>query len=143
LEDSPHTAPSIGEAMGLFRRHPEIGIINPSPIPVPRFSIDGWTFSGTPAAAALSTLPSQDLRELETLLHGVAVEADTPYTYERAASLLERAGEPGPALSVCEAWLAHPAAQWPEYVQQTRALDKHRARLRSRLSSSAVVAPAQ
>ena len=72
---------------------------------MPRFSIDGWTFSGTPARLRrLAAGP--DLRDLETLLHGVAVEVDTPYTYERAAMLLERAGEHGPALSVCEAWLA-------------------------------------
>lgn len=122
--------------MGLFQRRPSLEVIDPSPIPVPRFSIDGWTLSGTPSADKLaSNLPRQDLRELETLLHGVAVEVDTPYTYERAATLLERAGEPGPALSVCEAWLAHPAARWPEYAQHTRATDKHRARLRARLSS--------
>ena len=66
---------------------------------------------------------------------------DTPYTYERAAVLLERAGEPGPALSVCEAWLALPAARWPEYAQHTRAIEKRRARLRARLC--AVVASAQ
>ncbi|MDQ1599889.1 MAG: hypothetical protein QOD68_1363, partial [Actinomycetota bacterium] len=77
--------------------------------------------------------PRQDLRDLETLLHGVAVQVDTPYTYERAATLLERAGEHGPALSVCEAWLAHPASRWPEYTQHTRAMEKHKARLRVRL----------
>lgn len=119
--------------MKLLRRREVTGEIEPAPIPVPRFSIDGWTFTGTPAAAALSSLPRQDLRELETLLHGVAVEADTPYTYERAAALLERAGEHGPALSVCEAWLAHPASHWPEYTQHTRAMEKHKARLRVRL----------
>ena len=122
--------------MGLFRRRETGGLIDPAPIPVPRFSIDGWTLSGTPAAAHLtSTLARPELRELETLLHGVAVAADTPYTYERAAVLLERAGEPGPALSVCEAWLAHPASKWPEYTHHTRAMEKHRARLRTRLTS--------
>ncbi len=128
--------------MGLFHRRARDGVIEPSPIPVPRFSIDGWTLSGTPSAAKLAgSLPRQDLRELETLLHGVAVQVDTPYTYERAATLLERAGELGPALSVCEAWLALPAARWPEYAQHTRATEKHRARLRTRLCS--VVASAQ
>ena len=58
-------------ALTLFRRRATYALIDPAPIPVPRFSIDGWTFSGTPAAAALGSLPRQDLRDLETLLHGV------------------------------------------------------------------------
>src|SRR4249919_1869503 len=120
--------------MSLFRRRVLDVVIEPAPIPVPRFSIDGWTFAGTPDLARLSGLPASDLRELETLLHGVAVEVDTPYTYERAAILLDRAGDTGPALSVCEAWLALPAAKWPEYLHHTRAIDKRRAWLRSRLS---------
>jgi len=63
--------------MSLFRRRETATIIEPSEIPVPRFSIDGWTLSGTPLAAKLAAgLPRQDMRELETLLHGVAVEAD-------------------------------------------------------------------
>jgi hypothetical protein len=132
--------------MSLFRRRVLDVVIEPSPIPVPRFSIDGWTFAGTPDLARLSGLPAADLRELETLLHGVAVEVDTPYTYERAAVLLERVGEHGSALSVCEAWLAHPASRWPEYVHHTRGVDKHRARLRARLTTApaahTAVAPA-
>ncbi len=131
--------------MSLFRRRVQDVMIEPAAIPVPRFSIDGWTFDGTPDLPRLAGLSSGDLRELETLLHGVAVEVDTPYTYERAAVLLERAGEHGSALSVCEAWLAHPASRWPEYLQHTRGLDKHRARLRSRLTSAVAagaVAPA-
>ena len=117
-------------ALTLFRRRATYALIDPAPIPVPRFSIDGWTFSGT----------RQDLRDLETLLHGVAVNVDTPYTYERAAVLLERAGEHGPALSVCEAWLAHPASHWPEYTQHTRAMEKHKARLRVRLKPAPATA---
>lgn len=129
--------------MGLFRRREVPAEIVPAAIPVPRFSIDGWTLSGTPLAAKLSAhLPRPELRELETLLHGIAVEADTPYTYDRAAVLLERADEPGPALSVCEAWLAHPASKWPEYLHHTRAIDKHRARLRIRLGTRRVAAEA-
>jgi hypothetical protein len=125
--------------MPLFRRRVPLAEVEPAAIPVPRFSIDGWTLTGTPLAAKLSAgLPRADLRELETLLHGIAVEVDTPYTYERAAVLLERSDEPGPALSVCEAWLAHPASKWPEYTHHTRAIDKHRARLRARLSSRQV-----
>lgn len=122
--------------MSLFRRRILDAVLEPAPIPVPRFSIDGWTLSGTPIAAKLGGhLNRTDMRELETLLHGIAVEVDTAYTYERAAALLERADEPGAALSVTEAWIAHPAARWPEHVHHTRVLDKHRARLRARLSA--------
>jgi hypothetical protein len=129
--------------MPLFRRRATPPDIEPAAIPVPRFSIDGWTLAGTPLAPKLtSRLAGPDLRELETLLHGIAVEVDTPYTYERAAVLLERSDEPGPALSVCEAWLAHPAAAWPEYVHHTLAIDKHRARLRVKLGNRALKAAA-
>ena len=122
--------------MALFRRRATPLDIVPADIPVPRFSIDGWTLTGTPLAAKLlAKLSRDDLRELEILLHEVAVEADTPYTYERAARLLERSEEPGPALSVCEAWLAHPAARWPEYSAATRGIEKRRARLRTRLGT--------
>jgi hypothetical protein len=120
--------------MALFRRRPVSTAIEAAPIPVPRFSIDGWTLAGDPLAGKLA---KGDLRELETLLHGIAVEVDTPYTYERAAILLDRAGDTGPALSVCEAWLALPAAKWPEYLHHTRAIDKRRSRLRSRLAGRA------
>jgi hypothetical protein len=129
--------------MGLLRRRPVTETIEAAPIPVPRFSIDGWTLSGVPLAAHLTTTLSRpDLRELETLLHGIAVEVDTPYTYERAAVLLERGGEPGPALSVCEAWLVQAAASWPEYVHHTRAIEKRRMRLRARLATSPTPAAA-
>lgn len=127
----------------LLRRGIVAGPIEPAAIPVPRFSIDGWTLAGSPIAATLAArLPRQDVRELETLLHGIAVEAETPYTYDRAAGLLERCGELGPALSVCEAWLAHPASKWPEYVHHTRAIDRHRARLRAKLGGAPVPAAA-
>lgn len=129
--------------MGLFNRRPVSGTVEAAPIPVPRFSIDGWTLVGVPLAVNLTAnLSRPDLRELETLLHGIAVEVDTPYTYERAAVLLERAGDHGPALSVCEAWLAQPAAAWPEYVHHTRAIEKRRTRLHGRLASRTSAAPA-
>lgn len=115
--------------MALFTRRSAPEPVEAAPIPVPRPSIDGWTLAGTSLAAKLA---KPDLRELETLLHGIAVHADTPYTYERAAVLLERAGEFGQALSVCDAWLALPAAKWPEYGHHTRAIEKRRARLRLR-----------
>ena len=75
--------------MALFHRRPVTTAVEAAPIPVPRFSIDGWTLAGDPLAGKLA---KGDLRELETLLHGIAVEVDTPYTYERAAILLDRAG---------------------------------------------------
>lgn len=118
----------------LFRRRRpdvDVGVV---PIPVPRATIDGWTLEGAPVAARLA---KSDLRELETLLHGIDVGADTPYTYERAAVLLERAGELGSAMAVCEAWSALPAARWPEYAGHTRTLERRRSRLRSRLAASA------
>ena len=120
--------------MALFHRRQAGQPVEPAPIPVPRASIDGWTLAGSALVAKLS---KPDLRELEILLHGIAVSADTPYTYERAAILLERAGDPGPALSVCDAWRALPAAKWPEYVHHTRAIEKRRTRLRTRQSTKA------
>ncbi len=129
--------------MGIFNRRPVTEPIKPAPIPVPRFSIDGWTLAGVPLAVHLTTeLSRPDLRELETLLHGIAIEVDTPYTYERAAVLLERGGEPGSALSVCEAWLAHRASSWPEYTHHTRAVEKRRSRLRTRLITGPTTATA-
>lgn len=122
--------------MALFRRRAMVSDLEPASIPVPRFSIDGWTLTGTPLApVAAAHLSRQDVRELETLLHGIAVEVDTPYTYDRAAVLLERCGELGAALAVCQAWLALPASSWPEYVHHTRAIDKHRSRLHTRIAS--------
>lgn len=124
--------------MALFQRRTVEEDVAPATIPVPRFSIDGWTLAGTPIATTLSArLSAQDVRELEVLLHGIAIKVDTPYTYDRAAALLERCGETGPALAVCEAWLALPAAHWPEYAHHTRALERHRDRLRTRRSRRA------
>jgi len=120
-----------------FRRRVPDAELEPAPIPVPRFTIDGWTLDGTPEVARLASLPRAEVRELETLLHEVASHADTPWIYERAAVLLEHAGERGPAMSVCTAWLAHPAARWPEYAAATRAIERHETRLRSRLSALA------
>jgi hypothetical protein len=126
--------------MALFHRRPVTTAVEAAPIPVPRFSIDGGTLAGDPLAGKLA---KGDLRELETLLHGIAVDVDTPYTYERASILLDRAGDVGPALSVCEAWLAHPAAKWPEYLHHTRAIDKRRTRLRARVAAHLPAAPVE
>ena len=115
-------------ALTLFRRRATYALIDPAPIPVPALQHRRLDLRRHPRRGrARGRSRARTCASLETLLHGVAVEVDTPYTYERAAVLLERAGEHGPALSVCEAWLAHPAAHWPEYPQHTRAMEKHKA----------------
>lgn len=129
--------------MSLFRRRVMVQDVETATIPVPRFSIDGWTLAGTPLGAAISArLPRADVRELETLLHEVTAGSDTPYTYARAATLLERGDELPTALAVCEAWLDSPAASQQDYAQQTRVIDKHRFRLRGKLTSRALRAGA-
>ena len=59
--------------MPLFRRRPAAPPVEPAPIPVPTPTIDGWTLAGTVLATKLGGL---DLRELETLLHGIAIGAE-------------------------------------------------------------------
>ncbi|MYV98540.1 hypothetical protein, partial [Streptomyces sp. SID3343] len=71
----------------------------------PRRSLDGWTLEGTPLA---DRFDREELRELATLLHGVHARMHTAWTYERAADLLERAGERPQALAVVETWFALP-----------------------------------
>jgi hypothetical protein len=122
--------------MALFHRRPAPTLTEVAAVPVPRFSIDGWTLEGTPLAAKLT---KDDLRELETLLHGIAIRVDTPYTYDRAAQLLELAGEAGQALAVCEVWADLPAATAPEHAAQTRAIHKRGDRLRARRLVTPVV----
>ena len=121
--------------MPLFRRRPAPTPVDPPQLVLPRASIDGWTLAGTPIGARLSPV---DRRELETLLHAVAVHSDSPWTYERAAALLEKAGDPGQALAVLDAWAARPAALWPMHAHATRGIDKRRARLRLRQGGAAV-----
>lgn len=121
--------------MALFRRRPAPSPVDPPKLVLPRASIDGWTLAGTPVGARLTPA---DRRELETLLHAVAVHSDSPWTYERAAALLEKAGEPGQALAVLDAWSERPAATWPMHVHATRGIDKRRARLRLRQGGTPV-----
>lgn len=129
--------------MGLFRRRVMVQDMEPTAIPAPRFSIDGWTLAGTPLGQAISTrLSRTEARELETLLHEVTARSETPYTYDRAATLLEHCDELPTALAVCEAWLDSPAAAQPEYAAQTRTIDKHRFRLRGKLTNRALKAGA-
>jgi len=120
--------------MGLFTsRQPVTDDVPPLPLVVPRSSVDGWTLAETALAARV---PREDQREVATLLHGVSIGVDTPYTYERAVDLLEELGEEEQALSACEAWLAHPAADRPTSASTTRLLTKRRARLRAKVAET-------
>jgi hypothetical protein len=98
----------------------------------PRRSLDGWTLEGTPLA---DRFEREELRELGTLLHGVGAEMRTAWTYERAADLLERAGERPQALAVVEAWFALPEEVRRASPAATRSLARRRQRLRSRLAA--------
>ncbi|MFI1378786.1 hypothetical protein [Embleya sp. NPDC020886] len=100
----------------------------------PRRSLDGWTLEGT---ALEDRFEREELRELGTLLHGVGAEMRTAWTYERAADLLERAGERPQALAVVEAWFALPEEVRRASPAATRSLGRRRQRLRSRLGSAA------
>lgn len=100
------------------------------PLVRPRLSVDGWTLAGTPLAARI---PRHLLAELTTLLHSVSTGASAPWTYERAAELLEECGEPAQALAACEAWFALPAATGRANAARSRALARRRSRLRLRL----------
>ena len=119
--------------MRLFSRTTADVPVPPETLVLPRATIDGWTLEGTPLA---SRLPRGEQRELCTLLHGVAVEVDTPYTYARAMELLEALGELGQAHAVGTRWLAGSAAGRVDGAHQTRAIARQTERLRVRLSSS-------
>jgi hypothetical protein len=120
--------------MGLFpNRARAVEDVPAVPLITPQPSVDGWTLAGTPLAARLGR---EHHREVATLLHGVGIRVDTPYTYERASALLERLGEYEQALSVCEAWLTHPAASRPTSAGTTKLVMKRRSRLRLRVSEN-------
>ncbi|WP_406283006.1 hypothetical protein [Embleya sp. NBC_00896] len=94
---------------------------------------------GTPLA---DRFEREELRELGTLLHGVGAEMRTAWTYERAADLLERAGERPQALAVVEMWFALPEDVRRTNPAATRSLGRRRQRLRSRLGTPVVPAAA-
>ncbi|UGQ14367.1 hypothetical protein LO772_12715 [Yinghuangia sp. ASG 101] len=96
----------------------------------PRRGLDGWTLEGTPLAARFER---DDLRELATLLHGVCAGMDTAYTYERAADMLDRAGERPQALAVLDAYFGLPERIHEANPGVTRNLARRRQRLRKRL----------
>ena len=116
-----------------FRRASAPPDVEPAPLVVPRATVDGWTLEGTPLATAV---PRARQRELSTLMHGVAIGVDTPYTYERAVELLEDAGQTAQAHAVCHAWLTRPAASLPANAHATRSLTRARDRLRARLGAA-------
>ncbi len=100
----------------------------------PRRGLDGWTLEGT---AFADRFDRDELRELGTLLHGVHAGMRTAWTYERAADLLERAGERPQALAVVDAWFALPDDVRSADSAATRSLGRHRRRLRGRLATAA------
>ena len=91
----------------------------------PVHGVDGWTLAGTALAGQVSW---REERELCALLHAVDAGAQTPYTYARAAQVLERAGQAEQALAVLEAWLAAPAARLPRNSRATRSMRRRRDR---------------
>ena len=124
----------MSQIRSLFRGRQPVADIEPVPLVEPRATIDGWSLDDTPLADAV---PRSERRELSTLLHGVAVRAETPWTYTRAIEMLEDAGEHAQAYAVCLAWLEHPESRRPETAQLTRTVTRHRDRLRARLAAAA------
>ena len=118
----------------LFRSPATPTEIDPVPLVEPRFTIDGWSLDDTPLAVAVRR---DDRRELSTLMHGVAVRAETPWTYTRAIEMLEDAGEHGQAYAVAVTWLEHPESRRPENAAVSRTITRHRDRLKVRLGASA------
>lgn len=96
----------------------------------PRRSLDGWTLEGTALGGRFA---GEELRELGTLMHGVSAGMDTPWTYERAADILEAGGERPQALAVLDAYFALPRRIHDANPVSTRALARRRQRLRKRL----------
>ena len=122
----------------LFRSPATPTEIEPVALVEPRFTIDGWSLEDTPLAVAVRR---DDRRELSTLMHGVAVRAETPWTYTRAIEMLEDAGEHGQAYAVAVTWLEHPESRRSENAAVTRTITRHRDRLRARLGASAARTP--
>lgn len=104
--------------------------VHSQPLPHPHQNLDGWTLSGT----ELDHLQGATARELAMLLHGIDLHVDTPWTYQRAADMLERAGHSEMALMALELWLSHPhAADQPE---RTREVQRQRTKLQERIVKS-------
>jgi hypothetical protein len=89
------------------------------PVVEPRFSIDGWTYRGTPLEEAF---PPQVEAELAQAVHMICAGLATAWNYRRAVQLLEREGAYAQAYAVLEFW----AAEGPD---PDPGLPKWRARL--------------
>ena len=119
---------------------PEQQPVAVAPLVVPLASVDGWTLEGTALDGRIATA---DRRELTALLHCVSLRVRTPWTYERAAELLEANGQLGQALAATEAWFTLPEDVWRSHAGQTRMLDRRRQRLRSILHAQVAEAAAR
>jgi hypothetical protein len=129
-DDGKH---GYGLTMAWWRKSdPEGVVVLGDPLPVPISTVDGWTLAGT----GLSSVRGDTARELATLLHGIELGVDTPWTYQRAAELLDEVGSPRIALTALDAWLSQPIAK--ERPDQTRLIQRQRDRLHSRLAKESV-----
>jgi len=96
-------------------------------------SVDGWPFNRRAIAAKDA---GRHQEELAILLEGVRRKVDTPYTYERAALLLERARQLQQALQVCDVWLALPEQVRHQGAATGRKIMKRRERLVAKIGGS-------
>lgn len=97
--------------------------IQSEPLPHPRQDLDGWTLTGT----QLDHMHGAEGREMAVLLHNIDLHVDTPWTYQRAADMLQESGHPEMALAALDLWLSHPhAADQPD---RTREVHRQRTRL--------------
>lgn len=104
--------------------------VHGEPLPHPHQDLDGWTLAGT----ELRELRGPTAREMAVLLHSIDLHVDTPWTYQRAADMLESEGHPEMALTALDLWLSHPhAADQPE---RTREIQRQRIKVQERLARS-------
>ncbi len=119
----------------------------PAPVAVPdvitpTYSLDGWTLESTRLGGRL---PEETEGELATLLHYVRVGVRTPWTYERAAEVLEELREPAQALAICERYFRLcDTSSDSRGNGSARTLERRRNRLREALATPAApAAPTQ
>lgn len=111
------------------KRNFDVDVVG-EPLPHPHQDLDGWTLSGT----ELGELRGPTARELAMLLHGIDLHVDTPWTYQRAADMLESTGHAKMALTALDLWLSHPhAADQPE---RTREVQRQRLKVQDRIARS-------
>lgn len=97
-------------------------------LPKPSRDLDGWSLKETD----LNNLRGPDARELAVLLHGIDLKVDTPWTYQRAADMLEQTGHPEMAITALDLWLSHPHAV--DQPERTRDVHRQRVKLQERIS---------